>query len=263
MCALVFDLEAQNEGLDFYWQNDDWVSVKKANAHDIAMDEDEALYHQESQETPESWSLQDSLRTQFRIRKFRKSWRSDYKDKVFDYSQKKKTKREEVSTNLPNAPNPIFLDLYKLIAVIAKIIGYALIVLVVFLVVRAVFTDSGISISGFGTKKRDYEILDNDSEKIEEDWFLKAQESKKRQDYKMAIRYYFLAYLKQLHIEKHIEFHKDKSNREYRYEIADQNVQYEFELLSRVFDYCWYGDFAVDEPQFSRAEELFFKHLKR
>jgi hypothetical protein len=227
------------------------------------MDEDESLYDDESQETLGAWSLQDSLTTQFRMRKFRKSWRSDYKDKAFDYSQKKKTKKEEVSTNLPNAPNPIFLDLYKLITVIVKIIGYALIVLVVFLVVRAVFTDSGISISGFGIKKRNYEIIDDDSEKIEEDWFLKAQESKKRQDFKMSIRYYFLAYLKQLHIEKHIEFHKDKSNREYRYEIADQNVQGEFELLSRVFDYCWYGDFAVDEPQFSRAEQLFFKHLKR
>ena len=76
------------------------------------------------------------------------------------------------------------------------------------------------------------------------------------------MRFYFLAYLKQLHQGEHIDFHKDKSNRDYRYEINDTTIRSEFDVLSRVFDYCWYGEFEIGTEQFGRVEILFSKHLK-
>lgn len=244
-----FTLTAQDGG-SWVLEDDEWTW------QDDALDEDK--YDDTESNYADQWSLNDTLQQNYQKRGFRQDWKKDYQSVLFDYSE-----RVTVPDNKRSSWDFDFTNFYDLLTVIAKIIGYALIVGVVFLVVRAFLTDSGISIQRFRTKKSAYAHVEANESSIEENWLLKAIEAKKKGDLKLAVRYYFLAYLKQLHEENHIDYHKDKSNREYRYEIAEIAVKNEFDVLSRVFDYCWYGDFEIDNEQFVRVEVLFSNHLKK
>lgn len=216
---------------------------------------DEAYDDEDYTQFENNWSLNDTLGQQYKRRAFRNNWQQNYRNTLFDYTEKISKKSPSNNWDLSG--------FFQILAALAKIIGYALIALVVFLVLRALLTDSGISLQSFRRKDASYNVVKEGTLNIEEDWHSQAIEAKIRGDLKSAVRFYFLAYLKQLHQEKQIDFHKDKSNREYRYEINDTNTRNEFDVLSRVFDYCWYGDFEIGMAQFSRVELLFSKYLKR
>jgi hypothetical protein len=203
-------------------------------------------------------SFRDTLNKQYINRTFRNKWRENYQGILFDYDERIS---EKSSTNWDWDWD--LSGLFKILSFLAKIIGYGLIALVVFLVVRAVLTDSGISLKAFRQKNKAYSVVEEGDISIDEDWLKRALEAKNRGDLKSAVRFYFLAYLKQLHFEQHIDFHPDKSNRVYRYEINDQNLRNDFDVLSRVFDYCWYGDFEINQEQFIRVEVLFSTHVKK
>jgi hypothetical protein len=248
LALLIFtSLVWAQSGGSYVYQNDEWIWV----------DDTENIDNELNLNEIEIWSLSDSLKGQFRDRRLRTNWKSNYKGNQFDYSKKKK--------EFKSSSNSLDWDLSglgRLFVVLAKIVGYALIVLVVFLVFRAIFSDSGIVITGFKKRKANYQVIEEEQLDIEDDWLKKALDAKYRGDLRLAVRYYFLAYLKELTIEKHIEFHKDKSNREYRYEIQEQKTRDEFDVLSRVFDYCWYGDFEISQEQFYKVDQLFLTHLK-
>jgi hypothetical protein len=243
---------AQNGG-SWIWEEDEWIWVDE-DSDDIATYIEEESFEGENLGL-DSWSVYDSLKAQYRARQFREDWRENYNSALFDYTEIQSQEKEQ-------AYNWDLSGFFNVLAFLAKLIGYALIVLVIYLVVRAIFTDSGITIQGFRRKKSEVRDVQDTEITMDEDWLKRAQDAKKSGDLKLAVRYYFLAYLKQLHEEEQIDFHKDKSNREYKYEISDFGKRNEFNVLSRVFDYCWYGEFEIDAEQFSRVEILFSNHLK-
>lgn len=224
--------------------------------HDETWDDSEDFY--EDEENAPFFNLSDSLAAKNKSIKFRASWKEDYKRPAFDY---KENKIEENSVNW--SLDWDFSGFFDVLVFIAKIIGYGLILLVIFILIRGLFTDAGFSLNSFKSAKKNYNEVDNQELNIDEDWLSKAYDAKLNGNLKLSIRYYFLAYLKQLHQENHIDFHGDKSNREYRYEIVDTNVKSEFDLLSRVFDYCWYGDFDISSEHFGKVEVIFNQHLKK
>ena len=248
------------------WGNLIWVNAQSDDqeiyGYDEALvwDEDEQVWLDEEVEddfnSENNWSLSDTLNKQHKTRKFRKDWRENYNGILFDYTET--ISKKNTSTN-----NWDLSGLFSFLALLAKIIGYGLIALVVYLVVRALLTDSGISLQSFKKKNASFTVVKDGELNIEEDWHARALDAKNRGDLKSAVRFYFLAYLKQLHQGEYIDFHKDKSNREYRYEINDTAIRSEFDILSRVFDYCWYGEFEINSEQFGRVEILFSKHLKQ
>ena len=249
---LLQNVAAQNGG-SWIWEDDEWIWVDEGSDDAAPYIIDEEI--EGDVLGTESWSVYDSLRYQYRSRQFREDWRENYNSDLFDYT-------EIQSHEKVQSYNWDLSGFFNVLAFLAKLIGYALIVLVIYLVVRAIFTDSGISIQGFRRKKPEVRDVPDTEITMDEDWLKRAQDAKKSGDLKLTVRYYFLAYLKQLHEEEEIDFHKDKSNREYKYEISDFGKRNEFDVLSRVFDYCWYGEFEIDAEQFNRVEKLFSNHLK-
>ena len=247
-------LDAQTDFSEYDPDEETWVWDEDETDNDY---DDEDYNEDYNEDLAQEWNLSDTLSKQYKSRKFRDKWQEDYQGVLFDYEERISKKKPTSNTNWDLS------GFFNFLAGLAKIIGYGLIALVVFLVVRALLTDSGISIRSFSRNKASYSTVNESEIDIDEDWRSKAVEAKNRGDLKSAVRYYFMAYLKQLNQQEHIDFHKDKSNREYKYEINDQAIRNEFDVLSRVFDYCWYGDFEIDAEQFTRVELLFDKHLKR
>lgn len=76
-------------------------------------------------------------------------------------------------------------------------------------------------------------------------------------NFRLAIRYYYLATLKGLSNNNVIEYHLDKTNSEYLFEIKDSNIRSQFSYLSYVYSYVWYGEFPIDEKSFKVAQNKY------
>lgn len=83
------------------------------------------------------------------------------------------------------------------------------------------------------------------------------------QDYRLAIRYYYLLVLKTLTIKKHIKFEDDKTNAEYLNDIKSKPFSAAFEYTSYLYNYIWYGEFPLDVQQYNQAKDKFVTLLNQ
>lgn len=88
------------------------------------------------------------------------------------------------------------------------------------------------------------------------------QQAIDNKDYRLAIRYYYLSTLKGLTNKEIIDYHKDKTNSEYLFEIENKELRTSFSYLSYVYSYVWYGEFPVDENSFKIAQNKYQSFLK-
>lgn len=84
-------------------------------------------------------------------------------------------------------------------------------------------------------------------------------------DYRLAIRFYYLLVLKNLSLNNYIKFEDDKTNAEYLNEINNKPFSDKFAYSSYLYNYIWYGEFSLDANQYNNAKsnfETLLKHIK-
>ncbi|MEP3837108.1 MAG: hypothetical protein ABJM36_05645 [Algibacter sp.] len=82
-------------------------------------------------------------------------------------------------------------------------------------------------------------------------------------DYRLAIRYYYLLVLKTLSLKNHIKFEDDKTNNEYLNEVKNKPFSKNFEYTSYLYNYIWYGEFPLNLDKYNKAKENFSDFLKQ
>lgn len=85
----------------------------------------------------------------------------------------------------------------------------------------------------------------------------------KENNYRLATRYLYLKSLKNLTNKNIIDWHYDKTNSDYLNEISDDGIKQLFKRISYIYDYVWYGEFAIDEQAFNRNQDDFSTLNKR
>ena len=70
----------------------------------------------------------------------------------------------------------------------------------------------------------------------------------------MATRFLYLKNLKLLSDKLIIKWNINKTNYSYQHEIKDAAIRSGFLETTFIFDYVWYGEFPVDEYQYSIVE---------
>ena len=100
----------------------------------------------------------------------------------------------------------------------------------------------------------------------EEEEIIKTKDIKKliqkaleNKDYRLAVRYYYLLILKKLSNAHIIEYEFDKTNTDYIAEITSEKINGEFRKATTLYDYIWYGSFAVTETDYNIAQNIFNK----
>ncbi|QCR22687.1 DUF4129 domain-containing protein [Pontibacter sp. SGAir0037] len=90
-------------------------------------------------------------------------------------------------------------------------------------------------------------------------------EAIQQQDYRRAIRLYYLQSLKTLTDSTFIHWTPGKTNRSYLAEIENRQVQKEFGKVTNLFEYVWYGGSAITNQHFEHSRQTFadFHHLIR
>ncbi|UHG91690.1 DUF4129 domain-containing protein [Spirosoma oryzicola] len=78
-----------------------------------------------------------------------------------------------------------------------------------------------------------------------------------QRNFRQAVRLLYLQTLKRLTDPGLIHYKPDKTNQHYINELAKTPLQTDFERLTRQFEFIWYGDFPIDEHQFTLLRKAF------
>ncbi|MVN21202.1 DUF4129 domain-containing protein [Mucilaginibacter arboris] len=76
-------------------------------------------------------------------------------------------------------------------------------------------------------------------------------------NFRLAVRLLYLNCLKKLSDAGAIQWKADKTNQAYLHELKNPEQQQKFGLLTRQFEYVWYGDFKVDQEHFQQIRNSF------
>ena len=199
----------------------------------------------------------------YREREFSESFKEKYTGEEFTYERKPRVKNQwdrflEWLSNLLDNIFSFGNSDSGWDVVVVRILAFAVIGFVVYLIVRAILNKEGIWI--FGRARKNIDIRDITEDNIHQmDFNRLIEETKKSGNYRLAVRYYFLWLLKKLSAREIIDWHRDKTNSDYLYEINNVALRKDFEYLSYVYDYSWYGEFPLDDRAFAKAEKAFQK----
>lgn len=141
----------------------------------------------------------------------------------------------------------------------SPLIKYTVIAVLVALLVFLAFKITGLDLKIFSRKSKAVDIPysespDNIHEINFDDELTKAIAAS---NYRLAVRLFYLSSLKKLNDKNLIDWQPEKTNQIYISEIADPRKKQQFTLLTTQFEYIWYGEFFIDEQNFTRVKADF------
>lgn len=169
-------------------------------------------------------------------------WLGKQWDKIFGSSSNKKQ-------------NPLNIQ-----QIVIRVLAIGIILFVVYMLVRAILNKEGMWL--FGRSKRrinGYDVTENDIKQMDFPALINA--TREAGDYRAAVRYHYLWLLREMADREMIQWHTDKTNSDYLRELKDEALKREFEFLSYIYDYSWYGEFELDQTGYERAEAAFRKTI--
>ena len=148
------------------------------------------------------------------------------------------------------------------LAAFLRILPYLLLALLLYLLIRF-FMNVNASTPANSNGKSPYVGLSEEEHIIKnEDIKVLIQKALSDQDYRLAVRFYFLYILQLMSEEALIDWQLQKTNHDYEKEIRKPELKYAFAKITRLYDYVWYGDFSIDELQYKKAEVIFLSLQK-
>ncbi len=145
--------------------------------------------------------------------------------------------------------------------ILLKIGGVIIFLLVIYFIFKAVINDEGKWVFGKSSDKSIIPVTDVANNIHATDFKKLIAEAERDKNYRLAIRYYYLWLLKGLTNAEIIDYDVEKTNSDYHNEIASKQIKDEFSYTSYLYNYIWYGEFDVNEQQFTKAKTAFTKFL--
>ncbi|GAA4957539.1 DUF4129 domain-containing protein [Algibacter aquimarinus] len=167
--------------------------------------------------------------------------------------------------------NDWFMDLFNLknkgqasnlTDIAIKIAGVIIFLLVIYFIFKAVINDEGTWVFGKSSDKSIIPVTDIEANIQATDFKALINSAEKENNYRLAVRYYYLWILKNLANAEIIDYDVEKTNSDYQNEITQTDVKEKFNYTSYLYNYIWYGEFDVDDKQFNKAKSAFINFLK-
>ncbi len=186
-------------------------------------------------------------------------------DKKFNYEIEKSDHSwwEDVKNWLYNILRRFFEWLFGVdaapsyIAFFLKYIPYVLLGLLLFLLIRFFIKANTKNI--LFAKNNEGSVLLSEEERIikTEDIQGLIKQALDNSNYRLSIRYYYLYLLKLLTERELIAWELQKTNEDYLKELAPSTLKPLFQKVTFLYDYIWYGEFAIDREGYNRAKTNF------
>jgi len=157
-----------------------------------------------------------------------------------------------------------FLGLFGRIPYVGPILKYLLLGLAIALLTYIIFQALGIDAAQLlrgDAKKIDLAYSESLENIHEMNFDAEIEKAISQHNFRLAVRLLYLKCLKQLSDKNLIQWQIDKTNAAYIYELADPVQKQIFGLLTRQFEYVWYGNFFIDKDTFSNIN-LSFQNFK-
>jgi hypothetical protein len=198
------------------------------------------------------------------LAKFKENIPSRYKGKDFDYTtvkprmsffEKLMQKIERILQSIFG--ETIFTKSGNFAGVLLRFFAIVLVGFLLYFIIKFLLGKNGNFL--FGKKNRKVDIKDEElHEDIHEINFPESiLKFEKSGDFRSAVRYQFLFTLKKLSDKKLIVWNQEKTNKDYVSELKAPHLKDEFYNLSYIFDYVWYGEFAIDEENYLKFKNQY------
>jgi len=198
------------------------------------------------------------------LRQFRDGYKEKYGSNDFDYKEKKEEKSAFVkllerlfrnsTENTDGGTALFFIWLFRIIILICILYG-------VYVLVSVMMGKKGTwFFKKSDVKRLTYGIAEEDIAGT--DYHQLIQSAVNDSDFRSAVRYHYLFTLQKLSGKGHIDFHRDKTNTDYRYEIKEKNLAGAFGYVSYIYDHAWYGAFDMTERDYRMASVAFDDTIK-
>lgn len=150
----------------------------------------------------------------------------------------------------------------SLVQIIFKVLAIAVIIFVIYLIVKAIMNGEGRWVFGKASDRRviNYDEIEKNLHLV--DFEKLISDATKSGEDRLLIRYYYLWLLKKLSEKEIIEWDVEKTNSDYLYEIKNEKLKGEFSYLSYLYNYIWYGEFVLEKDTLSRSVKSFEKTIK-
>jgi len=182
-----------------------------------------------------------------------------------DYSKTRKPKKKKATTTTPaDAPDlpdisgagNFFQWLFRGLLLVA---GIAIIVLIVMSIIQATPAPKDVVIRGQTIESLDLEHIEENLDTADLNPLI--QRAIAQENHTMAVRLYYLAILKKLSQQQFVVWKRDKTNRDYFRELNGSSLQQPFQVVTRDFEWVWYGDGAIGKQDFQRMQGQFQQML--
>ena len=104
-------------------------------------------------------------------------------------------------------------------------------------------------------KSREIDVFDEDIHAIDFDTVI--DDAVKKENYRKAVRYLYIKFLKVLTDNELIQWEINKTNKDYRKEMKKNKYFSIFKNLTFVYEYVWYGEFTINYKQFAEFHSDF------
>jgi hypothetical protein len=136
---------------------------------------------------------------------------------------------------------------------------------ILYLVVKSKFSFGGFSNSNH---KVNEEITESTKiERIEDlesvNFQTQIEKAEAAQNYRLAIRVYYLWLIKNLSDAKFIDFQSNKTNRQYCNEMSGSKYSMDFEECTKYYNFVWFGKFGVSSDDYQKIIAHYKKLIGR
>ncbi len=203
---------------------------------------------------------QDSSRAQIEIREFDQDKLSNYQqDSQFQYDLPQ-LEGESILERAWRWLQEWYADLIgngttaNLVDILFRI---ALVVAFVYFIIKIFGVEITTVFKPSKAKKLAYQVSEEQLMGI--DFEAEIAQAIQQKQWRFAVRLTYLHALKLLADAEWLAVKKGKTNRDYLYELSGKQVEKDFERLSFIFDYTWYGHFEASDIILAQAKDHFDK----
>ncbi|NBL65341.1 DUF4129 domain-containing protein [Flavobacterium sp. NST-5] len=149
----------------------------------------------------------------------------------------------------------------NVINIILQILAVLVVLFVIYLIAKAILNKEGRWIFGKSSdaKMIRYEDLEKNLQLVNFEKLI--DEAMQNGEQRLVVRYYYLWLLKKMSASGIIKWDPEKTNSDYVYEISSEKLKSEFSYLSYLYNYIWYGEFALEENTFEKTVKAFRKTI--
>jgi len=94
---------------------------------------------------------------------------------------------------------------------------------------------------------------------MEGDWEHLLEKAQATGDIKLSIRCAYMYLLQLLHQKEFISYRPGKTNNDYYSELKNSELKQTFRLITRQYEYTWFGNYPVSQPAYEKFINTFSK----